>query len=278
MKSGEGQNDAAKFEQLKQGMKASWMAGDFGQIAKYTADEAAQFIARLPIHRGMTMLDVACGTGNLAIPAARAGALVAGVDIAANLIEQARNRAADKNLTIDFRVGDAESLPFADASFDLVATMYGAMFAPRPEIVAAELARVCRPGGMIAMANWTPEGFVGKSFALTGRLAPLPADSPRPVLWGSEATVKQRFASVGCTVETARRYVMFRYPFSPARVVQFFREYFGPTKVAFARLDAAGQAAMAAELEKLWQEHHEGPAGETHVKAEYLEVRATKPK
>jgi SAM-dependent methyltransferase len=267
-----------QLERLKQGMKASWVAGDFGQVAKYTAAEAAEFIDRLPIHSGMDVLDVACGTGNLTIPAARAGARVSGVDIAANLIEQARARAAAENLTIDFRVGDAEELPYPDASFDMVVTMYGAMFAPRPQVVAAELARVCRPGGMIAMANWTPEGFVGKSFAVSGRLVPPPADIPRPVLWGREDVVKERFAAVGCKVQTFRRAVMFRYPFPPARVVQFFREYFGPTQVAFSRLDAAGQAAMAAELEKLWVDHNEGPANESHVRAEYLEVRATKPK
>jgi SAM-dependent methyltransferase len=272
------QQDPDQLERLKQGMKASWLAGDFGQVAKYTAAEAAEFINRLPIHAGMDVLDVACGTGNLAIPAARAGARVSGVDIAANLIEQARARAAAENLPIDFRVGDAEELPFPDASFDMVVTMYGAMFAPRPQVVAAELARVCRPGGMIAMANWTPEGFVGKSFAVSGRLVPPPADIPRPVLWGREEVVKERFAAVGCKVQTFRRAVMFRYPFPPARVVQFFREYFGPTQVAFSRLDAAGQAVMAAELEKLWIDHNEGPANESHVRAEYLEVRATKPK
>jgi ubiquinone/menaquinone biosynthesis C-methylase UbiE len=271
-------NDPAQFDQLKQGLKASWMAGDFGQIAKYTADAAAEFISRLPIQPGMDVLDVACGTGNLAIPAARAEARVTGVDIAANLLEQARARAAAENLTIDFRAGDAEALPFADASFDMVVTMFGAMFAPRPELVAAELARVCRPGGMVAMANWTPEGFVGKTFAVTGRLAPPPSDLPRPVLWGREDVVKQRFAAVGCKVQTFRRALMFRYPFPAARVVQFFREYFGPTQVAFSRLDAAGQAAMATELEKLWLAHNEGPANESRVRAEYLEVRATKPK
>jgi ubiquinone/menaquinone biosynthesis C-methylase UbiE len=271
-------NDPASFERLKQGMKAAWSAGDFGQIAKYTAEEGAKFISRLPIHAGMDVLDVACGTGNLAIPAARAGARVAGVDLVANLIEQARARAAAENLTAEFRVGDAEDLPFPDASFDMVVSMYGAMFAPRPAVVAAELARVCRPGGKIAMANWTPEGFVGKSFAITGRLAPAPADLPKPVLWGTEDVVRQRFAAVGCTVETFRRNLYFKYPFPPAGVVQFFREYFGPTQVAYSRLDDAGKATMTAEMEKLWADHNEGPAGESHVKVEYLEVRASKPK
>lgn len=271
-------NEPASFERLKQGMKAAWSAGDFGQVAKYTAEEGAKFISRLPIHAGMDVLDVACGTGNLAIPAARAGARVAGVDLVANLIEQARARAAAENLTADFRVGDAEDLPFPDASFDIVVSMYGAMFAPRPAVVAAELARVCRPGGMIAMANWTPEGFVGKSFAITGRLAPPPADLPKPILWGTEDVAHQRFAAVGCTVQTFRRTLYFEYPFPPARVVQFFREYFGPTQVAYSRLDDAGKAAMTAEMEKLWADHNEGPAGESHVNVEYLEVRATRPK
>ena len=156
--------------------------------------------------------------------------------------------------------------------------MYGAMFAPRPEVVARELARVVRPGGLIAMANWTPEGFVGKSFAVTGRIAPPPVDLPKPVLWGMENIVKERFAAVGCSVETHRRMVHFKYPFPPAQVVEFFRQYFGPTQVAYSRLDDAGKAAMSRELEKLWTDHHDGPDGHSHVQAEYLEVRATKPK
>lgn len=254
------------------------MAGDFGQVAKYTAVDAAEFIARLSLNPGMDVLDVACGTGNLAIPAARTGARVTGVDIATNLLEQARARAAAENLTVDYREGDAEQLPFPDNSFDVVVSMFGAMFAPRPERVAAELARVCRPGGLIAMANWTPEGFVGKSFAVTARRVKPPADLPQPVLWGRAEIVQERFAAVGCTVETFPRIVMFRYPFGAARTVQFFREYFGPTQVAFSRLDPAGQAEMAADLEKLWADNNEGSPDESNVKAEYLEVRATKSK
>ena len=271
------ENNSAQLEKIKQGMKSSWMAGDFGQVAKYTAVDAAEFIARLAIRSGMDVLDVACGTGNLAIPAARTGARVTGVDIATNLLEQARARAAAENLTIDFREGDAEQLPFPDASFDVVVSMFGAMFAPRPELVATELARVCRPGGLIAMANWTPEGFVGKSFAVTARHVKPAADLPQPVLWGREEIATERFAAVGCAVETFRRFVMMRFPFGPARAVQFMREYFGPTQVAFSRLDPAGQAEMAADLEKVFADNNEGSDEETSVKMEYLEVRATKP-
>ena len=147
------QAESSDFAQLKSNMKASWMAGDFGQIANFTVKAAEEFVARAALASGARVLDVACGTGNTAIPAARAGGLVTGVDIASNLLEQATKRAAAEHLQIRFREGDAEALPFDDGQFDLVLTMFGAMFAPRPERVAAELIRVCKPGGLIAMAN-----------------------------------------------------------------------------------------------------------------------------
>ena len=142
-----------EMESLKTRLKAMWMTGDFGEVAKHIETGAEEFIARLSLKPGVRLLDVACGSGNLAMPAARAGAIVTGVDIATNLLEQARARAESENLTIQFDEGDAENLPYGDASFDEVVTMFGAMFAPRPEMVAAELARGCRPGGRIAMAN-----------------------------------------------------------------------------------------------------------------------------
>src|SRR5438067_8512972 len=182
------------FAQLKSRMKASWMAGDFGQIAKYNTRIGEEFIGRTEIKPGSRLLDIACGTGNSAIPAARAGALVTGVDIAPNLLEQARTRAARENLEIHFEEGDAEELQYRDGSFDIVLTMFGAMFAPRPDRVAAELIRVCRPGGLIAMANWTPEGFVGMSFQVTAEMVHPPTGLPAPALWGNEQAVRRRFA------------------------------------------------------------------------------------
>ena len=264
------------IDRLKEQMKTTWMAGDFGQIAKYTEAEAESFIERLDIRSGMKVLDVACGTGNLSLPAARKGAQVVGVDIATNLLEQARARASAEELPAEFRLGDAEQLPFQNEQFDLIVSMFGAMFAPRPELVASELVRVCCPGGLVAMANWTPEGFVGKSFALTSRHVPPPEGIEPPVLWGKEEVVEERFAQVGWKVDTTRRDAEIKYPFGGAAVVQFFRQYFGPTQAAFSRLDEAGQSALAADLEKLWVEHNQGPANQTHVKAEYLEVRASK--
>jgi SAM-dependent methyltransferase len=255
-------------------MRGTWIAGDFGQIARYTSQSAEAFVDRLQIQPGARVLDVACGTGNLAIPAARKGAQVWGVDIAPNLLAQARDRATGGNLQATFDEGDAEQLPYPDAHFDVVMSMFGAMFGPRPERVAAELARVCRPGGTIAMANWAPDGFVAQQFTLGNRYAPPPEGIPAPVLWGDEHTVRQRLAGYTSDIRTIRQPVHFEYALPPADVVQFFRQYFGPTQVTFSRLPADAQAAYAADLETLWREHNEAADGRTVVSAEYLEVIA----
>ena len=261
------------FLELKQRMKASWMAGDFGQIARKIASGAEEFIARLDLKPGMKVLDVACGSGNQSIPAARTGATVTGVDIATNLLEQARVRAAEEGLKIQFDEADAEQLPYGDAQFDVVLSMFGAMFAPRPAKVVNEFKRVCRPGGLLAMANWTPEGFVGKSFEVTARhLAPPPGILP-PVLWGKEEVVRERFGE-GVDLKMEKRVVMFELDLSPEGAVDFFREYFGPTKVAFSRLDAAGQERMRKDLVALWTEHNLGTPEHVKIRSEYLEVRA----
>ncbi len=264
----------AGLERLKERMRESWMAGDFGQIARYSARCAAEFVDRLEIQAGSQVLDVACGTGNLAIPAARKGGLVTGADIATNLLEQARQRAAAENLKAAFEEGDAERLPFADASFDVVMSMFGAMFAPRPELVAAELSRVCRPGGIIAMANWTPDGFIGHVFAVGAKYIPPPEGIPAPVEWGNEEVARERFGTYASEIRTTPRLAEFDFPFPPSQVVRFFREYFGPTKLAFERLDAASQASYAADLENLWREHNEAGADRTRIQGEYLEVVA----
>jgi ubiquinone/menaquinone biosynthesis C-methylase UbiE len=264
------------LSQLKAGMKATWMAGDFGQIARHTEEVAEQFIQRIGIPGGARVLDVACGTGNTALPAAKAGAEVTAVDIATNLLEQARQRAAAERLNIKFQEGDAEELPFPDHSFDRVVTMFGAMFAPRPDLVASELLRVCKPGGEIAMANWTPRGFVGKQFQLMAKNVPPPPGIPAPVLWGDEEVVRQRFADKVARLTLTPRKMQFRYPFGPKDVVQFFRQYFGPTQTAFSRLDEAGRASLAAQLEAHWTAHNQATDGTTMVEGEYLEVRAAK--
>ena len=266
----------SSIDQIKQRMRGTWMAGDFGEIARYTAKGAEEFVDRLHLPPSARVLDVACGTGNLAIPAARQGARVTGIDIAPNLLVQARDRASAEGLDAVFEEGDAEQLPYADADFDVAMSMFGAMFAPRPELAAAELARVCRSGGIIAMANWTPRGFVGKQFALGNRYVPPPAEIPPPVLWGEDAIVRQRLGPYASAIQTNPRTLEFDYPLPPREVVQLFRQYFGPTQTAFARLDSDAQAAFAADLEQLWSEYNEAAGGRTVVRAEYLEVIATR--
>jgi len=265
-----------EMESLKTRLKAMWMTGDFGQVAKIIETGAEEFIARLALKPGERVLDVACGTGNLALPAARAGAVVTGSDIATNLLEQAKARAESEGLTIQFEEGDAEDLPYGDASFDTVMSMFGAMFAPRPELVAAELLRVCRPGGRIAMANWTPEGFIGQMFKTTGKHVPPPPSMPSPLKWGDEETVRERLHDGVADLKLTRRMCSFKYTVSPAEVVEFFRKYYGPTQRAFDAIGVDEQAALRNDLERLWAEHNQATDGSTDVAAEYLEVVAIK--
>ncbi len=265
-----------EMESLKTRLKGMWMSGDFGQVAKHIETGAEEFIARLALKAGTRVLDVACGSGNLALPAARLGAIVTGVDIATNLLEQARVRAESESLTIQFDEGDAENLPYADAAFDVVVSMFGAMFAPRPELVAAELVRVCRPGGRIAMANWTPDGFVGQMFRITGKHVPPPPGMPSPVKWGDEETVRERLRDGIADLQLTRRMCPFEYPFPPAEVVESFRLYYGPTRRAFEALDTGGQALLRNDLEQLWAEHNQATDNTTYGEGEYLEVIATR--
>ena len=265
-----------EMETLKSRLKSMWMAGDFGQIAKQIETSAQEFIDRLELKPGDRVLDVACGSGNLSIPAARAGAIVTGVDIAPNLLEQGRARAAAENLTIKFDEGDAESLPYDAAAFDVVVSMFGAMFAPRPELVASELVRVCRPGGRIAMANWTPEGHIGQMFKATGKHVPPPANMPSPIKWGDEGTVRERLREGIAELKLTKRMCRFELPFSPAEVVEHFRTYYGPTQRAFEALDTNGQAALRTDLERLWSENNQATDNTTLVYGEYLEVLATR--
>ena len=269
---------APSIETIKHSMRSTWMAGDFGVVAKTISGGAEQFVARLNLPAGAKVLDVACGTGNLAIPLARQGAVVTGVDIAPNLLVQARERAAAQNLTITFDEGDAEQLPYPDASFDAVVTMFGAMFAPRPAIVAAELARVLKPGGLLAMANWNPASFTGRMFRTGSAHVPPPPGVPPPVQWGDETIVRERLTPYFTGINTELIPIAFDMPTSPAGAVAFFRKYFGPTQVAFSRLDEPGQAALQSDLEALWAGANTSPNPSEHtlVPNEYLQVTATR--
>ena len=264
---------------VKARQKAMWESGDFGQVARTIESVAAEFMSRLDLLPGIRLLDAACGTGNLAVIAARRGCRVSGLDIAANLIAQARERARQDSLLIEFAEGDAEAMPYADASFDAVVSMYGVMFAPRPEQVANELRRVTKPGGFIAMANWTPEGFLGKMFQVfKAHLPPPPPGVPSTMLWGDEPTVRDRLKGFE-KVKLTRRIAVMRYPFAPAETVEFFRRYYGPTGRAFEMLGAQAQESLRRNLVELQTAYNVSTAPETtEVHAEYLEVVAVRPR
>jgi len=266
------------IDALKQRLRATWMAGDYDRFSRFMESSGVEFLDRVRILPSASLLDVACGSGQLALIAARRGARVTGVDIAANSIRAARDRAQAEALPAQFDEGDAEALPYPDASFDVVASLFGAMFAPRPDLVAQELVRVCRPGGMIAMANWTKTGFIGQMFALVSKFI-APAGMPAPVLWGDESIVRERLGSSIADFRLTRVIYRFDYPFSPVGVVDFFREYYGPTNRAFAALTPHDQEALHADLVALWRAHNQSALEtRTTVDAEYLEVVAIRSK
>ena len=258
-------------DSLKTRLKAIWTTGDYDRFSRYMESGAREFYERLDIAPGSQVLDVACGSGQLALMAAKDGMEVTGVDIASPLVERARARAQAEGLKVRFEEADAEALPFDDASFDVVTSLIGAMFAPRPELVTRELLRVCVPGGTIAMANWTPQGFIGQMFRTIAKFI-APAGMPSPVLWGDEPTVRERLGHGLSQLSLTRRQYLFSYPFPPSEVVEFFRQYYGPTNRAFASLDTDGHAQLRRELELLWTTHNRAGTDCTTVFAEYLEI------
>jgi SAM-dependent methyltransferase len=260
---------------LKSRLKAVWESGDYGVFAQYLEKGAIEFFDRLEIRPGTRLLDVACGAGQLAIPAARRGIQVTALDLAANLVRQARARAAENGLMIQVDEGDAEQLPYPNASFDVVMSLIGSMFAPRPELVASEMIRVCRSGGRIIMGNWTPEGHVGQMFRVIARHVPLPP-VPSPLLWGDEATCRSRLGRGVTDLRVTRYMYPFEYPLAPARVVDVFIEYYGPTNRAHASLDDDGRRALRDDLTALWTRNNTATDGTTHVPAEYIEVVGTR--
>jgi ubiquinone/menaquinone biosynthesis C-methylase UbiE len=262
---------------IKARMKTTWMAGDYGTFAQYMAPGALEILASWNISPGSSLLDVGCGAGQIAIPAARAGVQVTGVDIATNSLEQARARAAVEGLKVHFDEGDAEALPYPSASFDTVVSLVGAMFAPRPERVASELIRVCRPDGRIIMVNWTATGFVGQMFKAIAQYVPPPQGVPSAMLWGDEATVRERFRDgIKALTLTRRMYPSFNYPFAVPEVVAFFRQNYGPTQRAFVALESTAQEKLRGDLEKVFSTYNRATDGTTSLEAEYLEVIAVR--
>jgi SAM-dependent methyltransferase len=257
---------------LKTRLKATWESGDYGLFAKYLEKGAIEFLDRLELKPGTRLLDIACGAGQLTVPAARRGIAVTGLDLAANLVAQARARVAEEGLTARIEEGDAENLPFAAESFDVVLSLIGSMFAPRPELVASEMLRVCRPGGKIVMGNWTPQGFVGQLFKVIAKHVPPPPFIPTPLLWGDEETCRRRLGNRVKDLVITRRQYPFQYPFGPEKVVDLFNDYYGPTHRAYASLDPAGKQAFHHDLCALWSDNNTASDGTVRLQGEYIEV------
>jgi SAM-dependent methyltransferase len=256
---------------VKARQQATWASGDFAVIGATLQLVAESLCDAADVAAGSTVLDVACGSGNAAIAAARCFCKVTGLDYVPALLTRARERAAAERLSIDFVEGDAEALPFPDSSFDAALSTFGVMFAPDQERAARELSRVVRKGGTIALANWTPEGFVGQMLTTVGKHLPPPAGVPSPVRWGTRERLRELFPGVRSIAAEPVDFV-FRYE-SADHFIETFRVYYGPTNKAFGALDAARQARLADDLRALVARFgRPTKSNAVAIRAEYLQV------
>lgn len=262
-------------DELTERSRRIWSAGDYDRIAAGFRDDAGAFVDRLALQPGQLVLDAAAGSGNLTIPAARTGAVVTGIDLVPSLLSAASRWAAREGVAVTLDLGNVEELPYEDARFDVVMSMFGVMFAARPDKVVAELARVTRPGGRVVLANWTRRGFIGQLLAKHAMVAPPPAGVPSPLLWADEAALRERFDDRTWELTTTARTLTFRYPHTPLGTAELFRTAYGPTVRAFAALDEDRRAVFAADLAAHWTWHQRGESS-TEVDSEYLEVVAVR--
>ena len=262
-------------EELTRQQKAVWSAGDFARVASMNVLAAEMLCESIDLHPGERVLDVAAGSGNTALAAARRRCDVTATDFVPSLLDAATRRAASEGLPLATAVADAQDLPFDDGSFDVVLSTFGVIFAPDQERAAGELLRVCRPGGRIGLANWTPDGMLAEQMRLrTGRRAP-PPGLRSPLVWGTEEGVRELLGAGISSLQTTVRDVVFRFP-SPEHMVEFNRTYFGPTKVAFEVLDQKGQAELTEELLGVLRKYNRAHDGTLVAPAPYLEVIAVR--
>jgi len=256
---------------IKGKQQAAWSAGDYAVIGTTLQIVGETLCEALDLRAGERVLDVAAGNGNATLAAARRWCDVVSTDYVPALLERGRARASAEGLAVQFEPADAEHLQFADASFDVVLSTFGVMFTPDQEKAAAELARVCRPGGKIGLANWTPQSFVGEMFKVMGAyIPPAPGVKP-PSLWGTEERLRELFGSRIAAFQAPRRQFVFRYR-SPKHWLDTFRTYYGPTNKAFGALPESKQAALAEDLLGLAQRFNTASDGSMRVPSEYLEA------
>jgi ubiquinone/menaquinone biosynthesis C-methylase UbiE len=260
---------------VKQRQHGAWSSGDYAVVGTTLQIVGEQLCEALDLRAGSKVLDVAAGNGNATLAAARRWCDVTSTDYVPALLKRGRERAAADHLMVEFREADAEALPFADGSYDVVVSTFGVMFTPDQDKAAAELARVCKSGGKIGLANWTPQGFIGQLFkTIGGHVAP-PAGVKSPALWGTPARLKEMFGDQASEITAEPRMFVFRYR-SPEHWLEIFKSYYGPMLKAFAALDESGQAALRRDLITLLGEFNRADDGTVVVHSEYLEAVITK--
>jgi len=266
---------APDFAAIKQRQQATWASGDFAVIGTTLQIVGESLAEAVDVRAGERVLDVAAGNGNATLAAARRFAQVTSTDYVPTLLDKGRERARAEGLTVQFQVADAEELPFADASFDVVLSTFGAMFTPDHGRPAREMLRVLRNGGRIGLANWTPDGFIGRLFKVIGAYLPPPAGLKSPALWGTEPHIVELFGAQAMQIRCERRHFNFRYR-SAAHWVQVFRDFYGPTHKAFAALDATAALALERDITALLEQMNTAAPSSLVVPGEYLEVVVTK--
>jgi SAM-dependent methyltransferase len=264
--------DAQDLSAIKTRQQATWASGDYARIGTTLQIVGENLCEAVDIAAGSRVLDVAAGNGNASLAAARRGAEVTATDYVPELLERAAMRAAAEGLPVKTQVADAEDLPCETGQWDAVLSTFGVMFTPNPDRAAAELLRVCRPGGRIGLANWTPEGFIGQLFKIVGAHVPPPAGVPSPLQWGTDARLEELLGSEA-RIEITRRHFVFRYR-SAQEFYDTFVTYYGPTLKASAALDEAGRESFESQIVALANQHDRGASGSLAVPSEYVEVVA----
>ena len=260
---------------VKQRQHGAWSSGDYAVVGTTLQIVGEQLCEALDLRAGSKVLDVAAGNGNATLAAARRWCDVTSTDYVPTLLKRGRERAAAEHLTVEFREADAEALPFADASYDVVLSTFGVMFTPDQDKAASELARVCKSGGKIGLANWTPQGFIGQLFKTIGKHLPPPAGVKSPALWGTVARLQEMFGAQASEIAAEPRMFVFRYR-SPEHWLEVFKSYYGPMLKAFAALDETAQAALRRDLMALLGEFNHADDGTVVVHSEYLEAVISK--
>ncbi|MEN3289855.1 MAG: hypothetical protein V7634_4155 [Bradyrhizobium sp.] len=261
----------ADLSALKTRQHGAWSSGDYAIVGTTLQIVGEALCEALDLRAGQRVLDVAAGNGNATLAAARRWCDVVSTDYVPALLERGRLRATADGLSVEFREADAEALPFEDGAFDAVVSTFGVMFTPNQDQAAAELTRVCRRGGKIGLANWTPDGFIGQVFKTLGKYLPPPAGVKSPALWGTEARIAEMFGASASDIRSEPRHFMFRYR-SPAHFIEVFKTYYGPVLKAFAALDADKQDALERDLLALITTLNRAEDGTMVVASEYLEI------